>query len=81
MATQVSFTADKELKDKALEKAKQEGITLKALLTYSMKSFVDGKISFTLITAKEEPEVEELVFEDRKLNAKMKKIVKLLKSI
>lgn len=79
MSTQVSFTADKNLKDKALEKAKQEGITLKALLTYSMKSFVDGKISFTLITAKEEPEVEDLVFENKKLTAKAKKLAKLLK--
>ena len=43
--TQVSFTADQGLKNRALEKAKSEGITLKAFLTYAMKGFVVGRIS------------------------------------
>lgn len=45
MTTQVSFTADENLKNKALEKAKKEGITLKTLFIYTMKGFVEGKIS------------------------------------
>ena len=44
MTTQVSFTADENLKNKALEKAKKEGITLKTLFIYTMKGFVEGKI-------------------------------------
>lgn len=78
MTIQVSFTADEELKNRALEKAKNEGITLKALLTYAMKGFVEGKISLSISTPQQEPEVEELVFSDEKLNAKAMKLAQLL---
>ncbi|MEK9159378.1 MAG: hypothetical protein AAB383_01475 [Patescibacteria group bacterium] len=78
MTTQVSFTADKDLKNRALEKAKSQGITLKALLTYAMKGFVDGKISLSIDTSDQEPEVEELFFDDQKLNATAAKLAKLL---
>ncbi len=50
MTTQVTFTADKRLKDQALLKAKQEGIPLKTLFVYAMKGFVEGKISLGLET-------------------------------
>lgn len=79
MTSQVSFTADKELKDLALEKAKRQGITLKALLIYAMKGFVEGKISLGINTSDQEPEVEELFFEDKKLNAAASKLAKLLR--
>lgn len=79
MTSQVSFTADEELKNLALEKAKSQGITLKALLTYAMKGFVEGKISLTLDTSDQEPEVEELFFEDAKLNTAAAKLAKLLR--
>ena len=78
MTTQVSFTADKDLKNRALEKAKSQGITLKALLTYAMKGFVDGKISLSIDTSDQEPEVEELFFDDQKLNATAAILAKLL---
>jgi hypothetical protein len=45
MTTQVSFTADEDLKNKALQKARAEGITLKTLFIYTMKGFVEGKIA------------------------------------
>lgn len=48
MITQVSFTADEDLKNKALVKAKSEGITLKTLFIYAMKGFVEGEISLGL---------------------------------
>lgn len=79
MISQVSFTADEALKNKALEKAKSEGITLKAFLTYAMKGFVDGKISLSIDTYQSEPEVEELFFADKKLNAVATKLAQLLK--
>ncbi|MFA5854919.1 MAG: hypothetical protein WC846_01335 [Candidatus Gracilibacteria bacterium] len=79
MISQVSFTADQELKNLALLKAKSQGITLKALLTYAMRGFVDGKISLTIDTSQQEPEVEELFFEDKKLNMAAKKLAKLLR--
>lgn len=78
MTSQVSFTADEELKTLALEKAKSQGITLKALLTYAMRGFVEGKISLSIATSEQEPEVEELFFEDKKLNTAATKLAKLL---
>lgn len=79
MATQVSFTADKDLKRKALLKAKNEGITLKAVLIYAMKGFVEGKISLGLQIENNEPDVQELSFADKKLNKKASRLAKLLK--
>lgn len=79
MIAQISFTADKDLKNLALEKAKNEGITLKALLTYAMKGFVEGKIGFNIVTMDTEQEVEELFFEDKGIQEKASKIAKLLK--
>ena len=78
MQTQVSFTADETLKERALEKAKNEGITLKALLTYAMKSFVEGKIAFDLRSV-EEPEVEEIFFESSSIQDNARKIAALLR--
>ncbi|OGC81644.1 MAG: hypothetical protein A2V81_05255 [Candidatus Abawacabacteria bacterium RBG_16_42_10] len=79
MTTQVSFTTDQDLKNKALEKAKNEGITLKTLLTYAMKGFVEGKISLGIEFAEHEPEVEEITFTDKGINEKAKKLAALLK--
>lgn len=79
MTTQVSFVADEDLKTRALEKAKEDGVTLKAFFIYAMKGYVDGKISLTIDVVKEEPEVEELFFEDESINKKASKLAKLLK--
>ena len=79
MTSQVSFTTDQELKNLALLKAKSQGITLKALLTYAMRGFVDGKISLGINTSNQEPEVEELFFEDKKLTVAATKLAKLLR--
>lgn len=79
MATQVSFTADKDLKKKALLRAKNEGITLKAVLIYAMKGFVEGKLSLGLQIENNEPDVQELSFADKKLNKKASRLANLLK--
>ncbi|MEK7524243.1 MAG: hypothetical protein AAB588_04420 [Patescibacteria group bacterium] len=79
MTIQVSFTADENLKNKAMEKAKNEGITLKTLFVYAMKGFVDGKIALSLGASESEPEVEAVVFSDKKINIKAAKLAKLLK--
>ena len=78
MTSQVSFTADEELKKKALKKAKMEGVTLKTVLLYSMKAYVDDKIHFGIISEDDEPEVEEIFFDDPEIQAKAEKIAKLL---
>lgn len=77
MTTQVSFTADEKLKEKALEKAKAEGITLKAFFVFSMKAFVDGKLKLGIFPP-EEPEIEEIMFSDKNLQKKATKLAKLL---
>ncbi|MDX9970765.1 MAG: hypothetical protein RBS56_02555 [Candidatus Gracilibacteria bacterium] len=78
MISQVTFTADKKLKEQALKKAKIEGITLKALLTYSMKSFVEGDLSFRLLSKDKEPLIEELFFDDPELMKKAQRVADLL---
>lgn len=46
MTAQVLFRTDEDLKKQALKKAKQEGLTLKAILNYCMKYYVEGKLQF-----------------------------------
>ena len=79
MTTQVSFTADLDLKKQALEKARREGITLKTLLIYAMKGFVEGKISLSLEATNNKPDVEEINFTDAAVNEKAEKLANLLK--
>ena len=78
MTTQISFTADPQLKERALKKASQEGISLKTLLVYAMKGFVDGKISFNITATPSEPTVEELYFKDKSIHTYAAQITKLL---
>ncbi len=78
MSTQVSFTADLELKKRTLEKAKKEGITLKTILLYSMKAYVEGKIHFGIIS-EEEHEIEEIIINNSAIEKKAQKLVNLLK--
>ena len=49
MITQVAFKTDNELKKSALQKARREGVTLKAVLTYFMRSYVQGDIEIGVI--------------------------------
>lgn len=77
--TQVTFNADEKLKRLALSKAKSEGLTLKTVLVFALKGYVDNKIKFGLEVDNHEPEVEELHFNDPRLHKLSAKIVKLLK--
>ncbi len=78
MASQFSFVTDEKLKKKALEKAKKEGVTLRTVLVYSMKAYVDDKIHFGIMP-QDEPEVEEIFFDDPEIQEKAEKIAKRLK--
>lgn len=78
MTSQVSFTADNDLKMKALQKAKKEGVSLKTVLVYSMKAFVEGTIQFGILT-EDKQIVEEISFNDPQILAKAAKLAKLLK--
>lgn len=41
---QIVFKSDPDLKGKALEKAKQEGVTLKAVLCMAMRAYVNDEL-------------------------------------
>ena len=45
VTTQVTFKTERALKEQALRQAKQEGITLKALLTMAMRAYVNRKLT------------------------------------
>ena len=46
--TQISFVSNKDLKERAMQKAKEDGITLKALFITAMKLYVNNDLSFSL---------------------------------
>lgn len=77
MATQVSFTTDEVLKRKAMQKAKSEGVTLKAVLVQAMKGYVDGKMSFSLVAT--EPQIQEIQLRDPELEKAAKALALVLK--
>ena len=78
MLSQVSFTVDESTKKRALEKAKQDGVTLKAVLIYAMKGFVDGRISLDLRVSGVGEDVEEWQFTDQQINEQATKLAALL---
>ncbi len=46
--TQVTFVSNKDLKKRAIKKTKEDGITLKALLTMAMKAYLNNELSVSL---------------------------------
>jgi purine-nucleoside phosphorylase len=77
MLTQISFTADDKLKEKAMRKAKEKGLTLKSILILSMEAFADEKISFGIVPIS--PDVEALNFDSPDIMKKSKELANLLK--
>lgn len=49
MITQVVFNVDSALKDKAMKKAKKEGVPFSAVLKMAVKAFVEDKLNLGLI--------------------------------
>jgi purine-nucleoside phosphorylase len=77
MLSQISFTADKRLKEKTMQRAKEKGITLKSILVFSMEAFANGKINLGIIPVNEE--IEELDFDSPFIEKKAEKLANLLK--
>ncbi|MFH1789525.1 MAG: hypothetical protein ABH832_00425 [bacterium] len=46
--TQVTFMSNAKLKDKTIKKVKEEGITLKALLTMAMRAYLNNDLKVSL---------------------------------
>ena len=78
MITQIVFKADKTLKDKAMEKAQSEGVTLKAVLYNALKLYIEGKLNFGLQINESEIETIEVT---PAIQKKMDKIGNLLEKI
>lgn len=49
MITQVIFKMDKKLKERAMKKARAEGIPFSAVLTLATRSFVDGDLAVEMV--------------------------------
>ena len=49
MTTQVIFTIDKELKNKAMRKARSFGLPFSSVLNLATRAFVDGKINVEVV--------------------------------
>lgn len=49
MTTQVIFKIDKKLKEKAMKKARAEGIPFSSVLTLATKSFVEGDLNVEIV--------------------------------
>lgn len=56
---QIVFKTSSDLKDAALEKAKHEGMTLKAVLTSAMRAYVNDELVMGMTQRKEEYEAED----------------------
>ncbi|MDP3900550.1 MAG: hypothetical protein Q8Q23_05745 [bacterium] len=49
MNSQVIFTIDTKLKEKAMKKAQRAGLPFASILKFATKAFVDGKIDVDLV--------------------------------
>ncbi len=56
---QIVFKSDPNLKDAALEKAKQEGMTLKAVLCSAMRAYVNDEMVMKMTRREEEYEEDD----------------------
>jgi hypothetical protein len=56
---QIVFKSDPDLKDAALEKAKNEGMTLKAVLCSAMRAYVNDEMVMKMTRREEQYEEEE----------------------
>jgi len=56
---QIVFKSDPNLKDAALEKAKQEGMTLKAILCSAMRAYVNDELVMGMTRREEHYEEED----------------------
>ena len=75
--TQISFVANKKLKEKAMKIAKKKGVTLKSVLIFSMEAFSEGKINIGILP--QNNEVEEIYFNSPSIQKKADKLANLLK--
>ena len=74
--TQVTFISNKNLKNRTIKKAKEDGITLKALLTMAMKAYLNNELNVSL---QSNNAAYDEIFSDKDVVAKSNKLGALLK--
>jgi hypothetical protein len=87
MTTQVIFKIEKNLKDKAIKKAKSEGIALASMLKMATKAFIAGEFTVGLIqsenfnskTSKEIKESLEDIKKNKNLSPRFKSAKEAIK--
>jgi hypothetical protein len=73
--TQITFKAPIALKEQALHKARQEGFTLKALLSQALRDYVNNNLLFSL---RSREDYYDEVFADKEIIAKANQFGALL---
>jgi len=79
MNTSLTILMDKNIKNKAQIKAKEDGLSLKAVIVMSLKAYSDGKLNFGAVESS--PEVERVDFNSKELDEKAKELGVLLKKL
>jgi len=77
---QIVFKSDPDLKDAALEKAKHEGMTLKAVLCSAMRAYVNDEMVMKMTRREEEYEEEDELPKTKAPPQKAEKIKEGIKS-
>ncbi|MCK9351895.1 MAG: hypothetical protein WCT49_05830 [Candidatus Paceibacterota bacterium] len=77
---QIVFKSDPELKDAALEKAKHEGMTLKAVLCSAMRAYVNDELVMGMTRREEQYDQEEDLPNEKSPPIKAEKIKGGIKS-
>lgn len=50
MSTQIAFSVDEKLKKQFMQKAKKEGLTVKAFLSYCMREYTNDSLSMRVMS-------------------------------
>ncbi|MFH1947292.1 MAG: hypothetical protein ABIJ23_04010 [Candidatus Magasanikbacteria bacterium] len=73
--TQVTFMSNAKLKNRTIKKVKEEGITLKALLTMAMKAYLNNDLKVSLQSSNN---YYDDIFADREIIKKSNELGSLL---
>ncbi|PIT87237.1 MAG: hypothetical protein COU31_04030 [Candidatus Magasanikbacteria bacterium CG10_big_fil_rev_8_21_14_0_10_40_10] len=73
--TQVTFMSNTELKDRTIKKVKEDGITLKALLTMAMRAYLNNDLKVSLQSSND---YYDEIFADREIIKKANELGSLL---
>lgn len=73
--TQVTFMSNAKLKDRTIKKVKEEGITLKALLTMAMRAYLNNDLKISLQSSND---YYDDVFADKEIVKKANELGSLL---